>query len=388
MNIVLPTTEGLLKNYTLKNREFRVEDLSFPFNRTAFAAVHVIADPTKPGNPWNDTIAVDWEKTLKFRAYLWDLGFHVAEAMDTAQRGMGINWETASELIVRSAQYAKTLSNAPISCGVGTDQMLVASTTTIQDVLDAYREQFDVVESTGANVILMASQALCAIAKTADEYHYVYSTLLQESKGNVILHWLGEVFDPLLRGYWGSIEIASAMETVLAIINDNVSKIDGIKISLLDAKWEIELRNRLPKGVRMYTGDDFNYDQLIAGDEKGFSHALLGIFDPIAPIAAQALGKLADEELDEYYALLAPTVLLSRKLFCAPTRYYKAGVVFLSWLNGHQDHFTMLGGVQSSRSLLHYSELFELADQAGIFIRPELALRRMQKFLAVYGGIS
>ncbi|MBJ9493362.1 dihydrodipicolinate synthase family protein [Acinetobacter baumannii] len=389
MKILLPLHNGNLEQYELKYAEAPfASPVKGSMNRIAYAAAHVVVNPTQPGNPWDETISIDWDKTLAFREYLWSLGFKVAEAMDTAQRGMGLGWKESAELITRSAAHAKTIPGAELSCGVGTDQLLVTKETTLNDVLSAYREQFEVVNNAGVSAILMASRALCATAKSAADYENVYTTLLNEAKDKVILHWLGEAFDPNLHGYWGSTDVPTAMDTVLSIINKNVDKVDGIKISLLEAKWEIELRSRLPEGVKLYTGDDFNFGELIAGDGERFSHALLGIFDPIAPVAAHALAALADGNTQRYEEIMQPTVQLSREIFCAPTRYYKAGVVFLAWLNGHQDHFSMLGGMQSARSLNHYCEVFRLADQAGALIKPDLAVERMKQFIAVNGGIT
>ncbi|MFW2175631.1 dihydrodipicolinate synthase family protein [Acinetobacter guillouiae] len=390
MKILLPSqNEATLEQYALKYAQAPfASPVKEPMNRIVYAAAHVVVEPTQSGNPWDETLSIDWDKTLAFREYLWRLGFRVAEAMDTAQRGMGLGWKESAELITRSAAHAKTIPGAALSCGVGTDQLQVNTETTLDDVLQAYRAQFEVVNNAGVSAILMASRALCAIAKDAADYQSIYSTLLQEAKDKVILHWLGEAFDSSLHGYWGSTDIATAMETVLSIIHTNVDKVDGIKISLLEAKWEIELRRRLPEGVKLYTGDDFNFAELIAGDGERFSHALLGIFDPIAPVAAHALAALAIGDLKRYEEIIQPTVPLSREIFCTPTRYYKAGVVFLAWLNGHQDHFSMLGGMQSARSLAHYCKIFRLADQAGALIQPELAVKRMKQFLAVYGGIE
>ncbi|TCB77215.1 dihydrodipicolinate synthase family protein [Acinetobacter sp. ANC 4173] len=389
MKILLPLHNGNLEQYELKYAEAPfASPVKGSMNRIAYAAAHVVVNPTQSGNPWDETISIDWDKTLAFREYLWSLGFKVAEAMDTAQRGMGLGWKESAELITRSAAHAKTIPGAELSCGVGTDQLLVTKETTLNDVLSAYREQFEVVNNAGVSAILMASRALCATAKCAADYENVYTTLLNEAQDKVILHWLGEAFDPNLHGYWGSTDVPTAMDTVLSIINKNVDKVDGIKISLLEAKWEIELRSRLPEGVKLYTGDDFNFGELIAGDGDRFSHALLGIFDPIAPVAAHALAALADGDIQRYEEIMQPTVQLSREIFCAPTRYYKAGVVFLAWLNGHQDHFSMLGGMQSARSLNHYCEVFRLADQAGALIKPDLAVERMKQFIAVNGGIT
>lgn len=389
MKILLPLHNGNFEQYELKYAEAPfASPVRGSMNRIAYAAAHVVVNPTQPGNPWDETLSIDWDKTLAFREYLWSLGFKVAEAMDTAQRGMGLGWKESAELITRSAAHAKTIPGAELSCGVGTDQLLVTNETTLDDVLSAYREQFEVVNNAGVSAILMASRALCATAKSATDYESIYTTLLNEAQDKVILHWLGEAFDPNLHGYWGSTDVPTAMDTVLSIINNNVDKVDGIKISLLEAKWEIELRRRLPEGVKLYTGDDFNFGELIAGDGERFSHALLGIFDPIAPVAAHALAALADGDVQRYEEIMQPTVQLSREIFCAPTRYYKAGVVFLAWLNGHQDHFSMLGGMQSARSLNHYCKVFRLADQAGALIKPDLAVERMKQFIAVNSGIT
>jgi hypothetical protein len=201
----------------------------------------------------------------------------------------------------------------------------------------------------------------------------------------VIIHWLGDMFDPALAGYWGSADLDSAMGTAVAIINDNAAKVDGVKISLLDKDREIAMRRRLKQGVLMCTGDDFNYAELIAGDEQGFSHALLGIFDSIAPAASAALTQLAGGDVEAFREILAPTVPLSRHIFRAPTRFYKTGVVFMAYLNGHQDHFTLVGGQESARSTLHLAELFRLADAAGLLRDPEQAISRMRAVLATRG---
>lgn len=386
MQLVLPYADGALKPYLLTHPEPAAAIVTRPFNRVVYAAAHVVIDPTKPYDPWDGAPPVDWDATLRFREYLWSLGFKVAEAMDTAQRGMGLDWPVARELIVRSLRHARTIPGADLACGAGTDQLLLTADTTLDDVVAAYREQFEVVEGEGGRAIMMASRALCALARDADDYIKVYDRILSEVRGPVVLHWLGAMFDPALAGYWGASDIPAAMETVLEIIRRHSAKIEGIKISLLETRWETALRARLPEGVRMYTGDDFNYGELIAGEAAHHSHALLGIFDPIAPVAARALGALADGDLTTYHQLMAPTVALSREIFRAPTRHYKAGVVFLAWLNGHQDHFSMVAGLQSARSALHYAEVFRLADASGVLIQPELALTRMQDFLRVQFG--
>jgi hypothetical protein len=307
----------------------------------------------------------------------------VAEAMDTAQRGMGLDWAGAAELIRRSSAEARSVGGL-IACGVGTDQ-LTAPAATLTEVIKAYEEQLAVVEEAGSQAILMASRALAALAQGPQDYLEVYGHLLRQSAEPVILHWLGPMFDPALTGYWGSEDLDEATDTFLEVISAHPDKVDGIKISLLDAEREIDVRRRLPKGVRCYTGDDFNYPELIAGDEQGFSHALLGIFDPLAPVAAEAVRTLDTGDRDGFRALLDPTVELSRHLFGTPTRYYKTGVVFLAWLSGHQSHFTMVGGLQSARSLPHLARAYELADRIGLFPDPALAESRVRDLLSVYG---
>jgi Protein of unknown function (DUF993) len=385
-SIQLPQQDGKFKSYTIKAQPITPVGSVGEFNRVVYAAAHVVIDPVATLDPFDATPAVDWDATLAFRDHLYRLGFKVAEAMDTAQRGMGVDWSVARELIQRSIRHAKTIPGADLACGVGTDQLAFGSDISIENVEAAYREQFDVVQAEGGTAILMASRAMAKVAKSADDYHRLYSKLLKDSDKPVILHWLGEMFDPALKGYWGSDNIPTALDTVTELILANASKVEGIKVSLLEAKWEIELRRRLPAGVKMYTGDDFNYAQLIAGDELGHSHGLLGIFDPIAPVAAVALGELAQGNTKRYHELLDPTVALSREIFRAPTRHYKAGVVFLAWLNGHQKHFSMAAGAQASRGIAHYARVFELADSCGVLTDPDAALVRMRQFLAVQCG--
>ena len=389
MRLILPREGGSLQPYALTHASSPFT-MAHParWNRTAYAAAHVVVDPLKSCDPWDGPPLVDWDATLRFRAHLWRLGFKIAEAMDTAQRGMGLDWPTALELIRRSIAHAKTIQGADLACGVGTDQLALDARVTIADVMRAYEEQIEAVEAAGGRIILMASRALAAAAKNADDYKRVYSELLRQCRGRVVLHWLGEVFDPELRGYWGTTDISQAMDTVLDIICANAARIEGIKISLLDARWEMEMRSKLPQGVIMFTGDDFNYDNLIAGDGAHHSHALLGIFDPIAPAAAAALNALAIGDGNTYRAVLAPTIPLSREIFRAPTRHYKAGVIFIAWLNGHQDHFVAAGGLQSARSVLHYAKVFEFADRCGVFTDPGLAVSRMRSFLQVHAGIA
>ncbi|MYQ35960.1 dihydrodipicolinate synthase family protein [Streptomyces sp. SID4956] len=382
MILRLPDAHGALRAY-----EPRTEPLALtpgaPFtSRTVFSAAHVVADPyadTTPDSP----AAVDWDATLAFRRHLWAHGLGVAEAMDTAQRGMGLDWAGAAELIRRSAAEAKA-AGGRIACGVGTDQ-LTAGPATLAEVRAAYEEQLAVVEESGAQAILMASRALAATAQGPEDYLEVYGHLLRQAAEPVILHWLGPMFDPALEGYWGSSDLDAATDTFLDVIAAHPDKVDGIKVSLLDAQREIDLRRRLPKGVRCYTGDDFNYPELIAGDDHGFSHALLGIFDPLGPLAAEAVRVLDTGDTDGFRALLDPTVELSRHLFQSPTRFYKTGVVFLAWLAGHQSHFTMVGGLQSARSLPHLARAYELADRLGLFPDPKLAEDRMRTLLHLYG---
>ncbi len=383
MDIVLPTESGGRASYRLVGHPVEAR-IGAAFPRIAYAAAHVVADPIGMTNPWSRPV-VDWDKTMAFRHHLWRLGFRIAEAMDTSQRGMGFDWTNAQELIRRSIAEAKSVEGAELASGAGTDHLAPAAARTLDDVIAAYEEQFAFIEGQGGKAIMMASRALAAVAKGPDDYIKVYDRILSQASGKVILHWLGDMFDPALKGYWGGNNFEAALGTVVAIIERHANKVEGIKISLLDAGKEVALRNWLPEGVVMFTGDDFNYPELIAGDGKRHSHALLGIFDAIAPVANAALAKLANGDRAGYDALMAPTVPLSRKIFEAPTEYYKAGIVFMAWLNGHQDHFVMVGGMQSARGILHYAEIFRLADQAGLLADPELALTRMKHFCAVAG---
>ncbi len=356
-----------------------------PFSRIAFSAAHVVADPFAEHDPWLEA-RVDWDRTVAYRQYLWSLGLGVAEAMDTAQRGMGLSWTDSRELIRRVIDAARDVPDALLASGVGTDHLAPTASVTVDDVIRAYEEQVDYVEGLGGRLILMASRALVKAAQSPDDYLKVYGRILSGVREPVILHWLGEMFDPALEGYWGKASHEAAMEVALNLIHDHAARIDGIKISLLDKQKEIDMRRRLPPGVRMYTGDDFNYAELIAGDgfgadNQGKSDALLGIFDAIAPAASAALGCLAAGDVATFHDILGPTVPLSRHIFKAPTRFYKTGVVFMAWLNGHQDHFSMVGGQQSARSLAHLCELFRLADAAGLLIEPDLAAHRMKRLL-------
>jgi hypothetical protein len=379
----MPTADGSVEVYKCSGTPVRISPGPHAFNRIAYAAAHIVANPLADNDPWLDE-NVDWERTIAVREYLWGLGLGVAEAMDTAQRGMGLSWKTAQELIRRSLHAARAHQGVLIACGVGTDH-IQPSGATIDDVIRAYEEQAEFVEANGGRIILMASRALAAVAKSPEDYQHVYGRILRQTKDAVILHWLGEMFDPALAGYWGSHDDLAAMETCLELIRAHANKIDGVKISLLSAGKEIAMRRRLPPCVRMYSGDDFNYAELIAGDHQGYSDALLGIFDAIAPAASAALAKLAQGDEAGFHAILAPTVPLSRHIFKAPTRFYKTGVVFLAYLNGFQDHFAMLGGHQSARSLVHLADIFRLADQCGMLLDPEVAATRMSRVLAVGG---
>jgi hypothetical protein len=379
----LPTADRSLAPYTTRAAALRAPD-GKGFNRVAFAAAHVVADPLADVDPWLAP-AIDWEATIRFRHYLWDLGFGVAEAMDTAQRGMGLGWPEARTLIGRALEAARDRPGALIASGAGTDHVAPGPEVGIDVVIRAYEEQVAAVEGMGGRIILMASRALAAAASGPDDYLRVYDRILGQVREPVIIHWLGEMFDPALAGYWGTHDHWQAMETCLDVIAAHAGKIDGIKISLLSKDKEIAMRRRLPAGVRMYTGDDFNYAELIAGDAEGHSDALLGIFDAIAPAASSALSALGRGGENEFFDILEPTVPLSRHVFRAPTRFYKTGVVFLAYLNGLQDHFVMVGGQESARSILHLAELFRLADAAGVLRDPDLAAARMAAVLAVHG---
>jgi hypothetical protein len=378
--IRLPDEQGGLCAYEPRAEPVRVAPGGAPVSRTVFAAAHVVADPFRTDA---ERSALDWEATLAFRRRLWSYGLGVAEAMDTAQRGMGLDWTAAAELIGRTAAEARAVGGR-IACGAGTDQ-LAPGATDLDAVRAAYEEQLEVVEQAGTQPILMASRALAAAARGPEDYLSLYGDLLRQSARPVILHWLGPMFDPALEGYWGSAGLDEATDTFLQIIAARPEKVDGVKVSLLDARREAALRRRLPGGVRCYTGDDFHYPELIAGDGLAHSDALLGVFDPLAPLAADAVRRLDAGDTAGFHAVLDPTVALSRHLFRAPTRYYKTGVVLLAWLAGHQDHFVMLGGVQSARSLPHLARAYELADTLGLFPDPALAEARMRGLLRVQG---
>ncbi|HEY6739902.1 MAG TPA: dihydrodipicolinate synthase family protein [Actinopolymorphaceae bacterium] len=353
-------------------------------SRIAYAAAHVVADPRADNTPGRPAV-LDWEATLAYRRHLWSYGLGVADAMDTAQRGMGLTWDATAELIRLSAAEAPSHGGL-LACGAGTDQLPSdpAHPCTLADVRAAYEEQLEVVESAGARAILMASRHLARLARSPQDYADVYGALLSQVRQPAILHWLGPMFDPALEGYWGSADIEKATDAFLEIIRAHAAKVDGVKVSLLDEDHEIALRARLPEGVHLYTGDDFNYPSLI----KSGSDALLGIFDAIAPAASAALVALDRGDEETYDSIMTPTVPLSRHLFSAPTFYYKTGIVFLAWLSGHQDAFVMVGGLQSARSVPHLIEAYRLAREADLFPDPEFAARRLQEFLVVHGGAA
>jgi hypothetical protein len=371
-----------------------------PASRRVFAAAHVAARP----GPGPGAEVIDWDATMAFRDHLWAHGFGVAEAMDTAQRGMGLSWEGARELIARSAERADQSRSeqtwvgagrgaatgqgaaAALVCGVSTDQLADGETYPIARIIGAYAEQMAFVQSTGAGVILMASRALAVSARGARDYLEVYGELLRQADRPVILHWLGEAFDPALRGYWGSVDFDEAADTVLELIERAGGRVEGVKLSVLDAGREVALRRRLPAGVRLYTGDDFNYADLIRGDALGHSDALLGAFAAITAPAAAALAALDRGDVAGYDGAMGPTVPLSRVIFEPPTYHYKVGVAFLAWLNGLQPRFAMLGGLQRRRPARHLIRVFELAAAARALADPELAAARMGELVATLAG--
>jgi hypothetical protein len=384
LSLNLPGSAGRIDTYRLVGTPIEHPSSVPKFNRIAYAAAHVVSDPARETDPWNHP-AIDWDRTMAFRHHLWSLGFKIAEAMDTSQRGMGLNWAGAQELIRRALEEARGVTGADLACGAGTDHLAPSDARSLDDVIAAYETQIEFIEKHGGRAIMMASRALARLARSADDYVKVYGRILAQAKDKVVLHWLGDMFDPQLAGYWGSHQFEPALDCVLRVIGENKDKVEGIKISLLDNAKEVELRNRLPEGVLCFTGDDFNYAELIEGDGRRYSHALLGIFDAVAPAASKALACLANGDTNTFRAVIEPTVPLSRKIFEAPTQYYKAGVVFLAWLNGHQNHFSLPTGMQSARGINHYADIFRLADQANVLDDPELAVRRMKNFVGVFG---
>ena len=380
--VPLPAADGTWRDVDLLEPRQWKEHPEPHTVRVAFAAAHVVADPlgdNAPGSP----AAVDWDATLAFRRGLFRYGLGVAEAMDTAQRNMGLDWPAVQELVRRSAAQA-TEHGARIASGAGTDHK--SDLTSVDDVIAAYLEQVEFVEGTGSQVIVMGSRHLAALAEGADDYLRCYDAVLTQVAEPVILHWLGEVFDPDLRGYWGSTDVDAATETFLDLVRAHAGKVDGVKVSLLSADHEIGLRAGLPAGVRLYTGDDFNYPELIKGDGNHHSDALLGAFAAIAPAASAALSALAEGDLAAYDAEMAPTLPLSRHIFETPTFYYKTGIAFLSWLTGQQAGFTMVSGLQSARSIPHLARIFTLANEARLLPDPEQAAHRMRLLLETVGA--
>lgn len=382
MKIKLPDPTGRMVEYSLTGTPVPAGRLPANPARVVYSAAHVVADPFTANDPTGPA-AVDWGKTMEFRHYLAGLGLGIAEAMDTAQRGMGLDWPGALELIRRTREE---LPEALVANGCGTDHLNPADARSLDDVIRAYMEQVEAIQKLGGRLIVMASRALARVAKGPEDYIHVYDRVLSACDQPVVLHWLGEMFDPALAGYWGNPDFEGALETALTVISRNAAKVDGIKISLLDKDKEIQMRRRLPAGVRMYTGDDFNYPELIEGDAQGHSHALLGIFDPLAPAAAHAVNLLGAGDAAGFRKVLDPTVPLARLIFRAPTQYYKTGVVFLAWLNGFQDHFIMLGGHHALRPLPYFTEVFRLADGCGLLRDPDIAVTRMKRLLSVYGA--
>ena len=385
--LALPDAAGALVRHELREPVRWTRPDGPPASRRVYAAAHVVPPGTAdnvPGAP----AAIDWDATLGYRHEIWSHGLGVADAMDTAQRGAGLDWAAVQELVRRSAAEAASVGGL-LACGAGTDQLDLASLPSgragLRAVLEAYREQVELVAGAGATVVLMASRALARVARGPQDYLDVYGTLLEESPEPVVLHWLGPMFDPALAGYWGTDDVAAASDLVADLIASRADKVDGIKMSLLDAAPERALRARLPEGVRMYTGDDFNYPELVVGDASGHSDALLGIFAAVYPAASQALQALDAGDDARALALLESTRELGRHVFAAPTSSYKTGIALLSWLNGHQPAFAMVGGMHAARSVPHLARTLVLADEAGLLRDPNLAAARMRALLAVAG---
>ncbi len=375
--LLLPRADGSLERF-VPSAPPSLEPPGEPLRSRVFiAAAHVVADPLAAGESVG--AALDWDATLAYRRHLWSWGMGVAEAMDTAQRGMGLGWPEARELITRSAEAARD-NGGSLAAGAGTDQ-LPPGRHPLARIRDAYLEQVAFVEEQGCQAILMASRGLAASADGPGDYRRVLDPVLERAQGPLILHWLGAMFDSALAGYWGAADPGTALEVVTELIGAHAERIDGIKLSLLDDELELRLRAALPEGVRLYTGDDFNFPALIGSG----SDALLGVFDAIAPVASAALQALDASERVRFDALLAPTRPLARKLFASPTYHYKTGIVFLAWLNGHQKHFRMVAGAESARTLVHLADLVRLADAAGLLRDPPLAVERMGRLLALAG---
>ncbi|TMB95278.1 MAG: dihydrodipicolinate synthase family protein [Chloroflexi bacterium] len=379
----LPRADGTVYDYPVKGEFMYAGSGPACRSRIPYAAVHVVADPFADVSPVSPA-AIDWEPTLAFRRHIWSYGLGVAEAMDTAQRGMGLDWAAAKELIRRSVAEARSVGGR-IVCGAQTDQLAPGSATTLGDIEAAYEEQCAFVEEQGGQVVIMASRELARIARGPDDYARVYGRVLSQLRQPALIHWLGEMFDPALAGYWGHADLDGATAACLEIIAANRHKVEGLKLSLLDQRRELEMRRRLPEGVHMFTGDDFDYPTTIAGDGEHYSDALLGAFDLIAPAASAALIALDAGNSEKFDEILRPTLPVARHAFGSPTFYYKTGIVFVAYLNGHQDHFRMVGGLESGRSAVHLAELFVLADTAGLLVDAELAVERVRQVMAVAG---
>jgi hypothetical protein len=381
--IRLPTEEGLLVDWRPSGAAPIEPDPGGFRSRVAYAATHVVLDPVADPAP-GESAPIDWEATMAFRRHIWAMGLGVAEAMDTAQRGTGLDWQTARELIRRTIEEAAT-TGGRLVCGAGTDQLPPDRPIELSGIVDAYREQVEYVENLGGRVILMASRTLAAIGRSPDDYLEVYGQILSDVAQPVMIHWLGEVFDPALSGYWGSTDHWTALGTLLELASRFRAQIDGVKVSLLNDQIEIALRRGVPEGIRVYTGDDLNYPDLILGDSQGHSDALLGVFDAIAPAAASALQALDRSDLSRYRDVLESTLPLAHHLFEAPTPHYKTGLVFVAYLNGWQSHFRMVGDAETDRSLPHLARILVLSDQAGLLTDPEQAAHRMRLVLAPSG---
>jgi hypothetical protein len=350
-------------------------------SRVAYAAAHVVprvGAENVPGAPAD----LDWDATLAFRHHVWSWGLGVADAMDTAQRNMGLDAKATRELIARSATEARSVGGALV-VGVNTDHVEDPAIG-LQAVIDAYVEQLHFAEDHGAGVVLMASRHLAQAATSAADYEHVYREVLARAGAPVVLHWLGPAFDPQLTGYFGA-DVATGSDTVVRIITENADRVRGIKMSLLDADAEVAVRARLPRGASLFTGDDYHYVGLIEGDGERYSDALLGAFALVAPHASAAIQALDDGDPAAFRRILGPTEALARHVFAAPTFHYKTGVAFLAWLNGHQQAFSMVGGLHAARSLPHLATLVRLADAAGALEDPELAARRWNTLLALHG---
>ncbi|MFZ0218536.1 MAG: dihydrodipicolinate synthase family protein [Candidatus Dormiibacterota bacterium] len=379
----LPRADRSLLRYDVRSQHRFPERAAPARSRRALAAAHVVVDPLADVAP-DARPVIDWEATLRFRHHLWGLGLGVAEAMDTAQRGMGLDWETSRELIRRTGAEARR-TGGDLVCGAQTDHLSPGSARGLDEIVDAYQGQCAAVEEAGGQVVLMASRELCRIARSADDYLDVYHRVLGGLRRPALVHWLGEMFDPALAGYWGAEDLDVATETLARLLEAEAPRVDGIKISVLEQRREVELRRRLPAGMRMYTGDDYHYPAMIGGDGEHHSDALLGAFDVIAPAAAASLAALDAGDGATFQAVLAPTLPLARHVFGTPTYYYKTGIVFLAYLNGHQSHFRMVRGLESGRSVVHLAEAFRLADQADLLRDPELATERLGHVLALAG---